>query len=368
MRRNRFALIALIVALFPAACGGAAAPTPAPLPTATLPPPTATPRPTATPAPTALACDLDRLREAAGNMNALDSYSWATVLSMQTPGESSPQQVLAQRTTVQLSDGRVTAMEMTSISDQPLVDLIYVDDTIYYRMSHGPWREPSAALAAALGDSIRQAWSIRPDEMIVLTAADCAPLREVGGGDAVGYRFSGVDVAMLAAILQTGLGDLTPEAIRSVEYTIWLEEVDGVWLLGNTQVAAVFALEGGEGRIEIKTGTSGINEPVLIAAPLTGVATTFALPLPLPDNAVVYVETETELSFFTAAAAEDIKAQTVAWLLAEGWTQGETREETVDGVTGEVIAFSREGQQLELSLSSTGEEATKIVSLRLTTP
>lgn len=378
MKHNRLPVLCLIVLLLLAACGGSeaapaavaeVAPTTAPTePPPTEPPPTATPaptntpRPTATPAPTEPVCDIEQVREAAENASLFETYTLSLEGYLQMPGEQLRQPVLLIDSAVAMSGGQLSALEMTfdSAEQEEPLQMILVDGLLYFRPAGEPWQVATEMLSAMLSSQVDSAQTIDVGVMEVVIDYPCAPFSErVDGRDADGFRFTEVDLAELAAVSSSAanLGGVPAEDIRSTEFLVWVAEVEDVPVVVKWQFNIVLDVDGEEALVETSALVGGFNEPVDIRAPEGVTAVAFPLELPRPDDALIYLEDATALAFFTAATPEEMQAFYVDALTADGWTAGESRQETTDdGRVVEVQTFTRGDEQLEMAIIVTEGE------------
>ncbi len=375
MKRTHLPVLFLIVLLALAACGGSApapeavveaaptaaptepppTPTPEPPPTA---PPTATAEPTPTAAPTEPVCDIERLREAAENVALLDSYALSGVGYGQMPDEQLRLPMLHIESTVAMSGGQVLALDLTldSAAAEATARMILVDDILYYRSGSDPWEVASELLSEIMASDVSSGQTIDVAVLEVINDRPCAPFSErIDGRDAAGYHFTEVDLAELAAVSASvaNLGNLPAEAIRATEFKVWVAEVEDVPHVVKWQFNITFDEDGGEAVVETTIVVSDFNEPVDIRAPEGVVAAAFALELPRPDDALLYLEDAATLAFFTDSAPEEMKTLYSDLLTAEGWTPGENRKETIEGTNMDVLPFSRGEEQLEMGIAVT---------------
>jgi hypothetical protein len=133
-------------------------------------------------------------------------------------------------------------------------------------------------------------------------------------------------------------------------------EVEDVPVLAQWQLNTIFDVGEGEALMEALATISGFGEPVDIRAPEGVEAIAFPLELSRPEDAQVYLEDATTLAFFTAMAPEEAKTLYTDALVADGWTVGESRQETAEGRSIDVLPFSRGEEQLEIAIAATGTQ------------
>lgn len=302
MSRIVFPTIGLILLLLLAACGGAEAlPTavavaPAPtvaaeptaLPPTALPPtappptalpptatvePTAVPIPTDVPAPAETVCDMERLRQAVAGVALLASYTRQVNINGQSPGDPQPQSLMVIDMSVAQSGGQVSALALQAtapISDSPPMGIIFVDGQFYFREGEGPWGPVEDILSTILATDIRSSEIIDVGVLEKLTGLPCVPFQEtIDGYVTQGYRFAELDSADLAALAAApmGLDELPPEAVKSMEYAVWVTEVDGRPVLMRTQLLFVIDAGGRETSGEARDELRNFNVPVSISKP-----------------------------------------------------------------------------------------------------
>ncbi len=302
MSRILFPTIGLILLCLLAACGGeealptavAVAPAPTVAPTAvpptavpptapppTAPPPTAAVEPTAAPLPTdtpavaAAVCDMDRLRQAAAGVALLASYTRQVNINGQAAGDAQPQNLMAISMSIAQSGGQVSALQIQAtapVSDSPPMGIIFVDNQFYYHEGDGPWGPTDDILPTLLATDIRTSEIIDADMLAKLIARPCVPFAEtLDGYVAQGYRFAElelnpVDLAALAAA-PMGLNELPAEAVKSMEYAVWVTDVDGGPVLLRTQLLFTIDAGGGETKGEARDDLRNFNAPVAISRP-----------------------------------------------------------------------------------------------------
>jgi hypothetical protein len=304
MSRITFSAIGLVLLLVLAACGGAealptavaVAPAPTVAPTAipatlppptvaptpvppTLPPPTAAVEPTATPLPTDLpastqmVCDIERLRQAVAGVALLTSYTRQVAINGQSPNDPQLQSLMVIDMSVAQSGGQVSALAieaMAPISDGPPINIIFVDGQFYFREGNGAWGPTEDILPTILTTDIRNSEIIDAGALEKLLGRPCVPFEEMIDGNATqGYRFAEVDFADLAVLAAApiGLDELPREAVKSMEYAIWVTEIDGGPVLMRTQLLFVIDAGGGDTRGEALDNLRNFNAPVSISKP-----------------------------------------------------------------------------------------------------
>jgi len=301
MSRIVFPTIGLVLLCLLAACGGAEAlptaaavvpeptvaptalpPTVPPPPTAeppTAPPPTATVEPTAAPLPTdtpavaAAVCDMDRLRQAAAGVALLASYTRQVNINGQAAGDPQPQSLMVIDMTVAQSAGQVSALEIHAVapvSDSLPASIIFVDNQFYFREGDGAWGPTEDILPTILLTDIRTSEIIDTGVLEKLTTQPCVPFQETIDGYATqGYRFAEPDFADLATLAAApmGLDELPPESVKSMEYAVWVTDVDGSPVLMRTQLVFAIDAGGGETRGEARDDLRNFNVPVSISRP-----------------------------------------------------------------------------------------------------
>ena len=304
MSRITFSAVGLVLLLVLAACGGAEAlptavavapaptvaptpipptlppPTVAPTPIPpTLPPPTAAVEPTATPLPTDLpattemVCDIERLRQAAAGVALLTSYTRQVTINGQSPNDSQPQSLMVIDMSVSQSGGQISALGLQAtapVSDSPPIAIIFVDGQFYFREGDGAWGPTEDILFTILTTDIRNSEIIDAAALEKLLGRPCVPFEEMIDGYATqGYRFAEIDSADLAALAAApiGLDDLPREAVKSLEYAVWVTEVEGKPVLMRTQLLFVIDAGGGDARGEALDNLRNFNAPVSISKP-----------------------------------------------------------------------------------------------------
>ena len=384
MKPTRLPALCLIVLLMLAACGQSdaaptavaeIAPTAAPTdpppteppPTATLAP-TATPQPTAAPDPTEPVCDIERVREAAVNSTLFDSYTMSLRGYLQMPDEQVRQPVMNVDSVVALTGGELSALKMglDSADEEDPFQMILVDGVLYYRSGGEPWQVATGLVGELMTSQVDSAQTIDVDVLEVMVDTPCTPFSErVDGRDADGYHFTEVDLVELAAVSSSvaNLGDLPAEDIRSTEFLIWVAEVEDVPAVVKWQLNILFDVGEGEALVETSALVSGFNEPVDIRAPQGVVAVAFALEVPRPDDATIYLEDAATLAFFTASTPEEMMTFYVDALTSDGWTAGESRTEVANDTTAEIVPFTRGEEELEMAIAVTNGQTLVVFTL-----
>ena len=299
MSRITFSAMGLVLLLVLAACGGAdalptavaVAPVPTVAPTVvpptiaptvvppTVAPPTAAVEPTATvlptdlPAPNETVCDMERLRQAAAGVALLTSYTRQVNINGQSSADPQPQSLMVIDMSVVQDGGQVSALALQAnapISDSPPMGIILVDGQFYFHEGDGAWGPSEDSLPTLLATDIRHAEIIDAVALEKLIGRPCVPFQEMLDGYAShGYRFTEVDFADLAVLAAApiGLDELPPEAVKSMEYAIWVTEVEGRPVLLRTQLLFVIDAGGGETRGEARDDLRNFNVPVSISKP-----------------------------------------------------------------------------------------------------
>lgn len=325
--------------------------TPTPYPTET---PTATPTPV--PSPTAVTCDLAVLREAVLALNTLDFYQ--TEANVEARENNKVRQTIAVEMAVSLQNG---AIEGADISlqlagdgiEESQVHMIVVGGAIFMQLSpEEPWEALVGQFGQTMLDNMTSSQLLKPELLDSLEASPCTFSQvELDAQEAQLYSFKNVNLDNLTTNRGQTMVDVGLAGVPG-DIKVWLVPHGEGMLAVKSEMFIDTATAATVLELLITQDVRDINVPVVIEVPEGVEKPSFFLDIPLPEDAVIAVETEFVLAFVTSHPPDKVIALYIDYLEQNGWEQVKTSQQDIQGVPFKVFEYVLGEQKLAFGVGT----------------
>jgi hypothetical protein len=328
---------------------------PSPTPTATSTPiPSPTPSSTPLPTPTTLACDQEVVGEAMEAINDLEYYRTEGSVRGNVAAVGSMLQIMTMNIAYVMDDGDIEATELTIDYAGELgrdIHAVVIGDSFYMELGPGEWEVMSGEFASRMLDSLVGSQLLKPELVEQLETASCTVTAErLEGRETEHYHYEDVDVSAVTNLQGLVLGDMGIE-LSAATIDVWVTADDGIILPVRTMFTLEAETEGRELGMELTLDVLDVNVPIEISVPEGVVAPTFALDIPLLEDAQVYLEHENIIGYLTASAPDEVHAYYQETLAELGWTFVTSGIETAEGITMETNQYTRDGVEVVVGVA-----------------
>ncbi|MCP4543653.1 MAG: hypothetical protein GY832_41600, partial [Chloroflexi bacterium] len=200
-------------------------------------------------------------------------------------------------------------------------------------------------------DNLVESQVLNPELVDKLATADCTASDDwIRGEKTLLYSFGDVNLAGISNLQGLALNDMSGAKINSANLYIWLLPYNEIVVPFELKMDIEFEQEGVPLAMSLMLQIKDIDAPIEIEALQIVKAPSFAIALPSPRDANVFLERENGIGYFTSISPDEVHALYADYLAGEGWVEFDTFAMEAQDITFAVVEYSKVGQELSIAV------------------